>query len=85
MSLAGPTLAPLATAFLRVSAWWALMSVRLCRGPVGRFGLVWFVGLFSMCYTGRDLLRLYLHILRVFFLFRTCAPENINLRKQLWS
>ena len=24
-------------------------------------------------------------ILRVFFLFRTCALENINLRKQLWS
>ena len=26
-----------------------------------------------------------LHILHVFFLFRTCAPENINIRKQLWS
>ena len=35
----GPTLAPLATAFLRVTAWWALMLIRQCRGPVGRFGL----------------------------------------------
>ena len=35
----GPTLAPLATAFLRVTAWWALMLVRRCRGLVGRFGL----------------------------------------------
>ena len=39
MGSASPTLAPLATAFLRVSAWWALMLVRRCRGPVGRFGL----------------------------------------------
>ena len=39
MGSAGPTLAPLATAFLLVSAWWALMLVRRCRGPVGRFGL----------------------------------------------
>ena len=36
---AGPTLVPLATAFLRVSSWWALMLVRRCRGPVGWFGL----------------------------------------------
>ena len=43
------------------------------------------VGLFCMCYAGRDLLRLRLRIRRVFFLFRTCAPENINLPKQLWS
>ena len=83
MGSAGPTLAPLATAFLRVSAWWALMLVRWCRGPVGR--LVCQVGLFCMCYAGRDLLRLCLRILRVFFLFQTCAPKNINLRKQLWS
>ena len=48
-------------------------------------GLLRFVGLFCMCYTGRDLLRLRLRILRVFFLFQTCAPENINLRKQLWN
>ena len=39
MGSTGPTLAPLATAFLRVSAWWALMLVRRCWGPVGRFGL----------------------------------------------
>jgi len=31
-------------------------------------GLVWFVGLFCMCYAGRDLLRLCLRILRVFLL-----------------
>ena len=35
MGSAGPTLAPLATIFLRVSALW----VCRCRGPVGRFGL----------------------------------------------
>ena len=78
---AGPTLAPLATAFLRVTAWWAHMLVRRCRGPVGRFGVMW--ASFCMCYAGRDLLRLCLCILRVFFLFRTCAPEDINLQKQL--
>ena len=38
MGSAGPTLAPLATVFLRVSAWWVLMLVRRCRVPVGRFG-----------------------------------------------
>ena len=48
-------------------------------------GLVCQVGLYCMLYAGRDLLRLFLHILCVFFLFRTCAPENINLQKQLWS
>ena len=36
---ASPTLAPLATAFLHVSAWWALMLVRRCRGLFSRFGL----------------------------------------------
>ena len=46
-------------------------------------GLVCQVGLFCMCYAIRDLLRLCLHILRVFFLFRTCAPETINSPKQL--
>ena len=40
---------------------------------------------FCMCYAGRDRLRLCLRIRRVFFLFRTCAPEIIDLRKQLWS
>ena len=39
MCSAGPTLAPLATAFLRVSVWWALMLIRRCQGLVGRFGL----------------------------------------------
>ena len=48
-------------------------------------GLVWFVGLLCMRYAGRDRLRLCLRIRRVFFLFRTCAPENMNIRKQLWS
>jgi len=38
--------------------------------------LVCQVGLFCMCYAGRDLLRICLRILRFFFLFRTCAPEN---------
>ena len=51
----GPTLAPLATAFLRVTAWWALMLVHRCRGLVGLFGLSG-----GLCYAGRDLLRLYL-------------------------
>ena len=83
MGSAGPTLAPLATVFLRVSALWVLMLVCRCRGPVGRFGLSG--GLFCMCYAGRDRLRLCLRIRRVFFLFRTCAPEIIDLRKQLWS
>ena len=44
-------LAPLATAFLRVSSWWALMLVRRCRGLVGLFGLSG-----GLCYAGRDLL-----------------------------
>ena len=39
MGSAGPTLAPLATVFLHVYSWWALMLVRRCRGLVGRFGL----------------------------------------------
>ena len=39
MGSAGPTLAPLATVFLRVSSLWVLMLVCRCRGPVGRFGL----------------------------------------------
>ena len=39
MGSAGPTLAPLATVFLRVSALWVLMLVCRCQGPVGRFGL----------------------------------------------
>ena len=39
MGSVGPTLAPPATVFLRVSALWVLMLVRRCRGPVGRFGL----------------------------------------------
>ena len=42
-------------------------------------GLVWFVGLICMRYAGRDRLRLCLRIRRVFFLFRTCTPENIDL------
>ena len=79
---ADTTLPPLATVFLWYTAWWALMLVRRCRASL--VGLVWFVGLFCMCYAGNDLFRLCLRILRVFFLFRTCAPENINLRKQLW-
>ena len=40
MGSAGPTLAPLATVFLRVSALWVLMLVCRCRGPAGRFGLL---------------------------------------------
>jgi len=40
------------------------------------------VGLFCMCYAGCDLLRLHLCIIRVFFSFWTCAPENINLPKK---
>ena len=39
MGSAGPTLVPQATAFFRVTAWWALMLVRRCQGPVSRFGL----------------------------------------------
>ena len=39
MCSAGPTLAPLATVFLRVSALWVLMLVCRCRSPIGRFGL----------------------------------------------
>ena len=38
-SSAGPTLLPLATVLLWYTAWWALMLIRQCRGPVGRFGL----------------------------------------------
>ena len=45
-------------------------------------GLLWHVGLFWICYAGRDLLWLRLRMLRVFFLFRTCAPENINSPKR---
>ena len=37
-------------------------------------GLVWFVGLLSLCYAGRDRLQLCLHIRRVFILFSTCVP-----------
>ena len=73
----------LATIFLRVSAWWVLMLVRQCLGPVGQFGLSGELLLHVL--RRRDLLRLCLRILRVFFLFWTCAPENINLQKQLWS
>ena len=36
----GPTLAASATAFLWVTAWWALMLVHRCRGLVSRFALV---------------------------------------------
>ena len=39
MGSVGPTLAPPATVFLRVSALWVLMLVRQCLGPVGQFGL----------------------------------------------
>ena len=39
MGSACPILVPLATVFLRVSAWWVLMLVRQCLGPVGQFGL----------------------------------------------
>ena len=48
---------------------------------------VWsgFWALFCMCHARRDCLRLHLRIRRVFFLFRTCPPEILNLRKQLWS
>ena len=77
---AGPPLAVLATAFLWVTDWWALVLVCRCRGLVGRFDLSG-----GMCYAGRDLPRLCLRICHVFFLFRTCAPEIIDLRKQLWS
>ena len=80
VGLADPSVPPLATALLWYTAWWALMSDGRCRGFVGRFGLSGGSILHVF-----DLLRLYLRILRVFFLFRTCAPENINLRKQLWS
>ena len=82
-SSAGPTLLPLATVLLWYTAWWALVLVCRCRGFVGWFGLS--SGFFCMCYAGRDLLRLCLRILHIFFLFQTCAPENINLRKLLWS
>ena len=77
---AGPTLPPLPTVLLWYTAWWALVLMCRCRGFVGRFGLSGGSILHVF-----DLLRLYLRILCVFFLFRTCAPENINLRKQLWS
>jgi len=40
MGSAGPTLPPLATAFLWYTAWWVLMSDGRCWGLVGRFGLV---------------------------------------------
>ena len=54
-------------------------DVKLVGAGAGLVSLVWFVGLLCICYTGRDRLRLCLRIHRVFFLFRTCAPENINL------
>ena len=39
MGSAGPTLPPLATAFLWYTAWWVLMSDGRCQGFVGRFCL----------------------------------------------
>ena len=73
---ADPPLAPLATAFLRVSAWWALMLVRRCQGPVGRFGMSG--GHLCLCYIGCDLLWFHLCILHVFILFPTCVPAIKN-------
>ena len=72
---------PPATAFVWVAAWWVLMSDGRCRGLVGRFGLSG--GPLLLVLRRRDILRLRLRILRVFFLFRICAPENINSPKQL--
>ena len=37
---ADPPVPPLATAFLRYTAWWVLMSDGRCRGLIGQFGLV---------------------------------------------
>ena len=54
MGSAGPTLAPLATVFLRVSALWVLMWY--VGAGVQLVGLVCQVGLFCMSDAGRDLL-----------------------------
>ena len=80
--LAGPTVPPLATAFLWVTAWWVLVSGSRCRGLVGRFGLSsgsFFIVLHRMrSSVGSPAYSLC-------FLFRTCAPEKTNSPKQLWS
>ena len=39
MGSAGPTSPPLATVLLWYTAWWALVLIRQCWGPVGLFGL----------------------------------------------
>ena len=57
--LAGPTLAPLATTFLRVSAWWALMSVRRCWGWSGLWA--------SFACVTQD--AIFCHFVCVFFVF----------------
>ena len=54
MGSAGPTLAPLATVFLRVSALWVLMWY--VGAGVQLVGLVCQVGLFCMSDAGRDIL-----------------------------
>ena len=80
---ADPPLAPLVTDLCWFTALWVLMSDGRCRGLVGRFGLVCEPSF--VCVTADAIVCDFcLHIHLVFFLFRTCAPENINHQKQLW-
>ena len=79
-----PPLAPLATDLCWFTALWVLMLDGRCRGLVGRFGLVCGPPLLMLC-KDTIICGFCLHIRRVFVLFLTCAPENINSRKQLWS
>ena len=80
---ADPSVPPLATALLWYTAWWVLMSDGWCRGLVGRFGLVCGPPLLVLSRMRSSVSSV--RICRVFVLFRTCAPEIMNLRKQLWS
>ena len=77
---ADPPLAPLATAFLRVSTWWAMMLLCRCWGFVGRFGLV--CGpLLHVLHRTRSSATLSAYSSCFFSYSGLCAPEKINSPK----